>query len=151
MSAPPNHFDLPHCVADEEIDEQGHVHNLHYLRWSLRAAGRHSEALGLAAGELWDRYRAGWVVRSHDATYKAAALAGERLIIRTWISEVGRHFATRRYWICRPFDRKLLARVTTRWALVELEQKRALLLPPAVLQRLPPVTDTVALPWEPAT
>lgn len=142
------YFDLTHRVTPEEIDGQGHVHNLHYLEWTLRAAGQHSKALGLSAERLWQDFRAGWVVRSHDATYKAAALVDQSLIIRTWVSDTARHAATRRYWICRPDDRKLLARVTTRWAFVNLEQRRALSLPHEVLERMPPVTSTVPLPWE---
>ena len=39
------YFDLEHCVADEEIDAQQHVHNLRYLQWTLWAAG-HTRAGG---------------------------------------------------------------------------------------------------------
>ena len=67
-------FDYPHTVDPDEIDAQEHVHNLRYLQWTLWAAGDHSAAMG------WDSRGAlerglGWVVRAHDITYRAAALA----------------------------------------------------------------------------
>ena len=66
-------FDYSHVVAPDEIDAQGHVHNLRYLQWTLWAAGSHSRAGG------WDSKKAleqklGWVVRNHDITYRAAAM-----------------------------------------------------------------------------
>jgi len=72
------YFDLEHRVDDSEIDAQQHVHNLRYLQWTLWAAGEHTRVGG------WDAKAAlekglGWVVRSHDITYRDAAIAGDEL------------------------------------------------------------------------
>lgn len=140
-------FDLHHDVGDDEIDAQDHVHNLRYLQWTLWAARDHTAASG------WDSVAAlanglGWVVRSHDVTYRAAALAGDRLIIRTWISEFSRFATRRKYLICRPADRSVLARVETRWVFVDLSVRRAVAVPDEAAAMISVLDQTPALPWE---
>ena len=81
------YFDLPHTVSEDEIDAQMHVHNLRYLQWTLWAAGKHTKAIG------WDSAAGlargvGWVVREHKIQYRLAALAGDELVIRTWVHDL---------------------------------------------------------------
>lgn len=140
-------FDLHHDVADEEIDAQNHVHNLRYLQWTLWAARDHTAAVG------WDAKAAleqgvGWVVRAHEVTYRAAALANDRLIIRTWVSEVSRFASRRKYIICRPADRSVLARIETRWVFVDLNIHKAIEIPEEATQRIEVLTKAPPMPWE---
>jgi acyl-CoA thioester hydrolase len=141
-----NYFDFRHSVVDDEIDAQGHVHNLHYLHWTLGAATAHVRQLG------WDSKAAlakgfGWVVRNHDIKYSAAALAGDDLIIRTWISDVSQIASMRKYAICRPKDRKVLARVETRWVFVDLSVRKVIKIPPEAVAGLPVCDPPPPLPW----
>ena len=104
----PDFFDYSHTVAPDEIDAQGHVHNLRYLQWTLWAAGAHSRAGG------WDSKQAleqqlGWVVRNHEITYRAAAMEGDAVIIRTWVAEIAKFASLRKYLICRSADETILA------------------------------------------
>lgn len=141
------YFDLHYTVADAEIDAQQHVHNLRYLQWTLWAARDHSAAWGWdAAAKL--ELGIGWVVRSHDITYRAAALAGDEIIVRTWVSELGRVASRRRFLICRPADRTLLARGETRWALVDLNVRRAIEIDPRIMEMIPVLDKAPPLPWE---
>ncbi len=140
-------FDLHHDVADDEIDAQNHVHNLRYLQWTLWAARDHSAAGG------WDATAAlrrglGWVVRSHEVTYRAAAVAGDGLVIRTWISELSRFATRRKYVICRPADRRVLARVETRWVFVDLRIHKAVAVPEEAARMITVLRKSPALPWE---
>ena len=52
-----NYFDFRHSVADDEIDAQGHVHNLNYLHWTLGAASAHVKQHGwdskAALARIW--------------------------------------------------------------------------------------------------
>ncbi len=140
-------FDFQHRVADDEIDAQQHVHNLRYLQWTLWAARDHAASWGWdAAGNL--QRNIGWVVRSHEITYRAAALAGDELIIRTWISELGRVASRRRFAICRPADKMVLARGETRWALVDLSVRQAITIPDSVSATIKVLEKAPALPWE---
>ena len=141
-------FDFQHTVEADEIDAQGHVHNLRYLQWTLWAAGEHSRAGG------WDAARAlrqgvGWVVRSHDVTYRAAALAGDQITVRTWVSEIAKFASRRKYLICRPKDQTILARVETRWVYVDLTQHRVIAIPDAIAGQLQVCDPAPPLPWEP--
>ena len=141
------YFDLHHTVTDDEIDAQQHVHNLRYLQWTLWAARDHSAEGG------WDAEAAlaqglGWVVREHDAVYRAAAVAGDEIIIRTWIRSVDRFASQRKYLICRPADRTVLARVETRWVLVDLNVRRAVAIPEEVTSRIAIYPKNPPLPWE---
>ena len=140
------YFDLEHCVADEEIDAQQHVHNLRYLQWTLWAAGEHTRAGG------WDAKAAlkegfGWVVRHHEITYRAAAVANDELVIRTWVSEVSRFASKRKYAICRPRDKTVLARVETRWVYIDLRKHKVLAIPQALLDQLSVCDPSPPLPW----
>jgi acyl-CoA thioester hydrolase len=140
------YFDLEHRVDESEIDAQQHVHNLRYLQWTLWAAGEHTRVGG------WDAKAAlelglGWVVRSHEITYRAAAIAGDELIIRTWVSEVSRFASMRKYAICRPRDQTVLARVETRWVYIDLRQHKVLAIPDELLGQLLVCETPPPLPW----
>lgn len=139
-------FDLHHTVTDDEIDAQQHVHNLRYLQWSLWAARDHSAAWGWDAGEQL-KLGLGWVVRSHDITYRAAALADDQVVVRTWISEVSRFALRRGFQISRPADRTVLARGDTRWVLVDLNIRRAIEIPEAVSQPIRVLASAPPTPW----
>lgn len=141
-----NYFDFRHSVADDEIDAQGHVHNLNYLHWTLGAAAGHVKQQG------WDSKRAladgfGWVVRNHDIKYSAAALAGDELIIRTWVSDVSPFASMRKYAICRPSDKTVLARAETRWVFVDLSVRKVIKIPPEAMNGLTVCVPPPPLPW----
>lgn len=140
-------FDLSHTVTADEIDSQGHVHNLRYLQWTLWAAGEHSKAAGWdAAAALREGF--GWVVRSHDVTYRAAARMGDAITIRTWVSDIERFASRRKYTICRHKDRAVLARVETRWVYVDLHRHRVVAIPQHLLTQLQVCDPAPCLPWD---
>ncbi|WP_220498164.1 acyl-CoA thioesterase [Rhodopirellula sp. JC639] len=141
------HFDLAHTVAEDEIDAQQHVHNLRYLQWTLWAAGRHTESIGWDAKAALDR-GLGWVVREHSIQYRGAALAGDQIIVRTWVHDLQRFASRRKSVICRPADQKVLAKVETRWVFVDLRQHKALAIPDLAKQNLVLCPEPPPLPWE---
>lgn len=121
-------FDFLHTVAADEVDAQEHVHNLRYLQWTLWAARDHNAAIG------WDAQAAlkkgfGWVVRDHEITYRVAAAAGDKIVVRTWVSQVNRYACVRKSMVYRPGDRRLLSKVSTRWVYIDLKRHRVLEVP----------------------
>lgn len=140
-------FQYRHCVTEDEIDSQQHVHNLRYLQWTLWAAHAHSKAGGWDSAAALQR-GVGWVVRSHDIVYRAAAFFGDELTIVTWVSEMNDIAITRRYWILRPSDKQLLARVSTKWVFVDLTQHKALPIPEAAKQTVEVLERSPRLPWD---
>jgi len=136
-----------HRVTPDEIDQQQHVHNLRYLQWTLWAAHQHSAVGGWdAAGAL--QQGVGWVVRSHEITYRAAAIAGDDILIQTWISEANPVAIRRRYVICRPADRQILAKVESRWVLVDLRIHKAIRVSPEIASQIEVVASPPPLPWQ---
>ena len=139
-------FDYQNTVTHDEIDAQGHVHNLRYLQWTLWAAGAHSRAGG------WDSQQAleqklGWVVRNHDITYRAAAMEGDSIIIRTWVADIAKFASLRKYWVCRSADETILAKVETRWVYVDLSQPKVIAIPETLKTQLRVCDPAPSPPW----
>ena len=139
-------FDYQHEVQDSEIDAQNHVHNLQYLQWTLWAAGGHTRATGWDSPSELER-GFGWVVRSHDITYRAAAVAGDKIVVRTWVSEVAKFASRRKYVIYRPADEMVLARVETRWVYVDLTKHRVVPIPTEAIAKLVVLDEPPPAPW----
>jgi len=101
-----NSFELAITVQPPDIDGQGHVNNVVYVRWMQDAATAHWEAV--APEEL--RSRVSWVVTRHEVDYKAPALVGEQLVVRTWVGEPSGATWERFIEVRRVGDDRVLAR-----------------------------------------
>ena len=120
-------------VCEEDLDELSHVNNLQYLRWTFKTAGAHSKHVGWTA----DRYRqagTAWIVRSHKITYKGPAQLGDEIESRTWLEELDRVSALRKYEIVRKSDERLCAMAETRWVFVDLQTLKLMAIPDDVRQ-----------------
>lgn len=115
----PDVFEHAHTVGEDEIDAHGHANNLRYLHWMQSAAVAHSAAQGWAHAD-YQRLGAGWVVRTHTIKYLQSALAGDEILVRTWVADLSRFASTRKYRIVRRRDDVLLAASETQWVLVDL-------------------------------
>lgn len=110
-------FELRHTVQPHEIDDQGHVGNVEYLRWLQSAAVEHSAAQG------WPKERylavgAVFVVRSHQIEYLQPAFAGDEVKVVTWVSSFGKFTTERKYQVVRESDGVLLVKAATTWAFI---------------------------------
>jgi acyl-CoA thioester hydrolase len=105
-------------VAAEEIDRLGHVNNLAYVAWMQAAALAHSTAQGWSP-ERYEQLGAGWVVRSHEIKYLQPAYKGQQIVVRTWVTDMGKVGSKRRYKILRSGDAALLASAATQWVFVD--------------------------------
>lgn len=142
----PDFFDYSHIVAPDEIDAQGHVHNLRYLQWTLWAAGAHTRAGGWNSKQALEQ-KLGWVVRNHDITYRAAAMEGDAVTIRTWVSEIAKFASSRKYLICRSADETILAKVDTRWVYVDLSKPKVIAIPEELKTQLSICDPAPKPPW----
>ena len=122
-------YQLTHTVRDSEIDDQGHVGNLQYLKWMQRAAIEHSTAQGWSP-QRYAEIGASWVVRSHSIVYLQPALAGQQVAVLTWVSNFRKTRSLRKYKVVRPADGTLLAVGQTEWAYIGIQHR--------VLRRIPP-------------
>ncbi len=116
-------FHHARVVLDSEIDRQGHVNNVAFIRWMQDAAVAHSAEQGWTD----DRYEEagfGWVARSHHIEYLAAAFVDEPIIVMTWVAGFRKATSSRRYRIWNAHTKVLLAKAETNWAFVSLATRK---------------------------
>jgi len=70
-------------VSPDEIDEQGHVNNVAYLRWVQDVAVAHWR--DAASEEMVAKYS--WIVLRHEIDYKKQAFENEEITATTWVGE----------------------------------------------------------------
>ncbi|HID23387.1 MAG TPA: acyl-CoA thioesterase [Planctomycetaceae bacterium] len=126
-------FLFPHAVADDEIDELGHVSNLAYLKWMQEAAVAHSTAQGWPL-ERYLHTGGGWVARSHWIEYLRPAFVDEQIVVQTWVANFKKITSLRKYRILRPADRTVLAVARTDWAYIGLKNRVPRRIPPELAE-----------------
>ena len=109
-------------VSQSEIDSNGHVNNVVYVQWMQDVAIRHGKALSSEHGLGGDI--GVWVSRSHFIEYLRPAFAGDQIQARTWIANLSRVRARRRYQFMRKSDGVVLAKGETDWVFINPESGR---------------------------
>jgi acyl-CoA thioester hydrolase len=108
-------FSHPILVSDADIDTNGHVNNVVFLRWVQDAAVAH----WCSMAEIQLRRSISWVVVRHEIDYKKPALRGDSLIARTWVEEITAATTERFCEVIRQKDEVLLAKSRTIWCAVD--------------------------------
>jgi acyl-CoA thioester hydrolase len=124
--SPVHEFQL--IVPAAAIDGNGHANNVEYVRWMTEAAKSHANSCG--GREVVKALAAAWVVRSHWIEYLRPLVAGERVVVRTWVENFHRVSSLRQYrFLC---GEQLVARGETKWVLVEASTGRLRAIPAAL-------------------
>ncbi len=110
------HFRLELVASPDEVGDGNAVSNLVYLRWVLRAARAHSDAIGFDYS-AYQKLGAILTVRRHEIDYLSPAHAGDKLTLATWIESWRTTSCVRRTSITRD-DGVEMARALTVWGLV---------------------------------
>jgi acyl-CoA thioester hydrolase len=108
-------YEHPLRVAPEDIDRNGHVNNVVYLRYAQDAAVAHWLSVASDAQQA----SAVWVARRHEIDYLRPALLADALIARTWVGEASGATFERFVEIVRSVDGESLAKVRTVWVLLD--------------------------------
>jgi len=111
-------------VSANDIDEQGHVNNVAYLRWIQDIAVAHWRHA--ATEEMLEKFS--WVVIRHEIDYKKQAFENEEITATTWVGEWTKVTCERFTEIRRGQD--LLVKSRTLWCMVGRETVR-----PAKIER----------------
>jgi len=119
-SAPVEPFELPIQVASADIDDLGHVNNIVYLRWVQDVA----EAHWFSAAPAEDQAGLVWMVVRHEIDYLSPAVAGDDLILRTWVGAAAGLRFDRHTEVLRTADRKVLAKARTVWVPIDAASGR---------------------------
>jgi acyl-CoA thioester hydrolase len=113
-------FELTLAIEPADIDEQGHVNNVTYLRWVQDVAVAHWRAIAPAE----DQAQITWIVVRHEIDYKQSARMGDEIVARTWVGEASRIRFERLTEILRAADRALLAKARTIWVSIDIRTRR---------------------------
>ncbi|MDA0911838.1 MAG: acyl-CoA thioesterase [Proteobacteria bacterium] len=109
-------------VMAEHIDANKHVSNIVYIKWMQDIAVMHSDACG------WDtkRYHQNhctWVAKTHFIDYIKQVFLGELIEARTWVDEIKRSTALRKYEFINQRG-EIVAKAETNWVFINTETQR---------------------------
>ncbi|WP_394764452.1 acyl-CoA thioesterase [Phenylobacterium sp.] len=118
-----------------DIDENGHVNNVVYLRWAQDLGVAHWRSLAPPdALATW-----AWVALRHEIDYRRALMPGEIGHGRTWVSDAAEGPRFNRYIRIDAApdgdgDGAMCAQVVTTWVLIEQATGRPKRVPPWMLE-----------------
>ena len=102
-------------VSAEDIDEQGHVNNVAYVKWIQDVAVAH----WFSATTETEREKYIWMVTRHEVDYKKQAFENERITATTWVGDPTRISWERLTEITR--GESLLVKARSVWCLIDRE------------------------------
>jgi acyl-CoA thioester hydrolase len=108
---PAGPFEQTFPVLASDIDAQGHVNNVVYLRWVQDVAVAHWRHAATAEQQA----RLTWVVVRHEIDYKHPARLDDDVVARTWVGTASRVRFERHTELRRAADGHVLARARTLW------------------------------------
>lgn len=124
-------FTLPLAIEAADIDLNGHVNNVVYVRWLQDAGTAHWRSH--FPDDLDGRWS--WVALRHEIDYVRPLKAGDRVQARTWVGQPRGVRFDRYVLIEGPAG--LAAQGRTEWALVEAATQRPRRIPPEILAAFP--------------
>lgn len=113
-------FTMTFRVPDTDIDPQGHVNNVAFVRYVQDGAVAHWRAV--APAQLQSTVT--WVVRRHELDYLKPGWPGDELHLRTWVGEPGGATWERFTEITRAEDGAVLVKARTVWVLLDIATLR---------------------------
>ena len=125
-------------IPESAIDENGHVNNVAYLQWMQDVAIRLQESVI----EYKPAENTTWYAREHRIEYLLPAFLGEEIEVRTWLSEIKRVRAHRRYEFIRKLDGKVIVKGETDWVYVDAKTGRPIAIPAEVGVFFPVLPDS---------
>jgi acyl-CoA thioester hydrolase len=112
-----------------DIDENGHVNNVVYVRWIQEIATAHWRGRApREARECWT-----WVVLRHEIDYRRPLLPGERAEARTWVGKCSGPRFIRYVRIDGP-DGDVRAQAVSEWCLINMKTRRPTRVPDALVE-----------------
>jgi len=104
-------FEKHIVVSQNDIDERSHVNNVRYVEWVQNVAKAHWES------KINKQIEATfyWIMLSHCIEYKAEAILGDVLRLKTFVTKSEGLRSTRQVEIYNKNTNKLLAKSETIW------------------------------------
>ncbi len=113
-------FEYPITILQSDIDEQGHVNNIIYLKWVQEAAIAHWTSV--ANSQMLENNL--WVVSRHEIDYLKSAYIDSKLIAKTWVTDPQGAKSERYINIVDAETETIYAKIKTTWYLLDSKTKR---------------------------
>jgi acyl-CoA thioester hydrolase len=123
-------FILPLTIAAEDIDANGHVNNVVYVRWLQDVGTAHWNARFSEA----ERAPWSWVALRHEIDYFRPLAPGDQATAHTWVGDATGARFDRFVRIEGPAG--LCAQGRTEWCLVKADTMKPARIPPGMVERL---------------
>ena len=120
MSESTRFFEIFVQVQPGDLDQNGHVNNVVYLRWAQDAAAAHWSIVA----PLADQQKLAWIILRHEIDYKQPAFLADKLSVRTWVGAASRFKFERFTEIRRSTDDAILAKARTVWCALDVQTRR---------------------------
>jgi acyl-CoA thioester hydrolase len=109
-------FALTLRVPDGDVDRQGHVNNVAFVRYVQEVAVAHWRAVAPPEAQA----ALAWVVRRHEVEYLRPGLPGDELVLRTWVGEEPSGARWERFTeVVRAGEEKPIVTARTVWVLLD--------------------------------
>jgi acyl-CoA thioester hydrolase len=122
-------FEMAVTAAPDHIDELGHVNNAVWVQWIQQVAVAHWRSAANPAHEA--AYY--WLVVRHEIDYLRPAVAGDRILARTWVGDAPKGARFDRLMEFTGPDGKVCVRAKTQWAIIDQALGRPVRVPPEVV------------------
>ena len=106
-------FSHSFCVSAEDIDVQGHVNNVAFVRWIQDVAVAHW--FSVTTEETREKFT--WIVVRHEIDYKKQAFENEEITATTWVGKATHVTCERFTEIGRGAD--LLVQARSVWCMID--------------------------------
>lgn len=117
--------------APSDIDANGHVNNVVYVRWIQDMATSHWNA----RQPHDEQARWAWIVLRHEIDYRRALMPGETATARTWVAETPEGPRFDRFVRIDGPDGAMCAQARTVWCMIEQSTGRPKRVTPEIVAR----------------
>jgi len=117
--------------APSDIDANGHVNNVVYVRWIQDMATSHWNA----RQPQEEQARWAWIVLRHEIDYRRALMPGETATARTWVAEAPEGPRFDRFVRIDGPDGAMCAQARTVWCMIDQATGRPKRVTPEIVER----------------
>ena len=110
----------PITIIESDIDGQGHVNNIIYLKWVQEAAIAHWTSVA----DINMQESNFWVVSRHEIDYLKSAYLNSKLVAKTWVTEPKGAKSERYVTISDAETETVYANIKTTFYLLDAKSKK---------------------------
>ncbi|MGY8640407.1 MAG: acyl-CoA thioesterase [Verrucomicrobiales bacterium] len=129
MNAEFSTFETALDVRPDDIDMNRHVHNSRYLDYVLAARFDQMERCYKMSMNDFLARGFSWVVKTAHIDHKRGLVLGDKILVRTHVSEMRRHGVRVEFEIAKQSDKKISAKGYFDYVMVDAETGRPAIIP----------------------